>query len=277
MPPSPPRSLAAPPRAPRRPHRLVAHGDVRVDDWYWLRDRTDPAVTAYLEAENAYTKAVMAPTEALQSRLYDELRSRIQETDLSAPARKGPWWYYTRTLEGQQYGIHCRRPDPDRGLDALSVLAAAERDARGGAGDPVSEVILDENALAAGSDYFALGVFDVSPDHTLLAYAVDLTGAERYTLRFRDLATGVDLGDEIDGVYYSSAWAADSRTLFYVRPDEAVRPFQVWRHTVGRPASEDALVLQEDDERFFVQVGLTHSERYVLLTAASKVTTEVRY
>ncbi|HLY83314.1 MAG TPA: S9 family peptidase, partial [Acidimicrobiales bacterium] len=168
-------------------------------------------------------------------------------------------------------------PDPDRGLDAQSVLAAAERDAGGGAADPVSEVILDENALAAGSDYFALGVFDVSPDHTLLAYAVDLTGAERYTLRFRDLATGVDLEDEIDGVYYSSAWAADNRTLFYVRPDEAVRPFQVWRHTVGRAASEDVLVLQEDDERFFVQVGLTHSERYVLLTAASKVTTEVRY
>jgi oligopeptidase B len=261
----------AEPRAPRRPHPLVAHGDEREDDWYWLRDRADPEVIAYLEAENAYTRALLAPTEDLQRRLYEQLRSRIQESDTSAPARKGQWWYYSRTLEGQQYPIHCRRPDPKRELTALTALAAAER------GEPGEEVLLDENSASAGSDYFALGVFDVSADHRVLAYAIDLTGAERYRLRFRDLDGGSDLEDEIDDVYYSSAWASDSRTFFYVRPDRALRPFQVWRHTLSRPATEDVLVFEEDDERFFVGVGLTDSERYVLVTSESKTTSEVRF
>jgi oligopeptidase B len=259
------------PRAPRRPHKLVAHGDERIDDWFWLRDREDPEVIAYLEAENAYTKAAMAPTEDFQERLYAQIRSRIQETDISAPARKGPWWYYSRTVEGQQYAIHCRRSDPDRSMTTLTVLAAAER------GEPGEEVLLDENAASAGHDYFALGVFDVSPDHAILAYAIDTTGGERFSLRFRDLVGGTDLEGEIDDVYYSSAWAADSRTFFYVRPDEAVRPFQVWRHTLGQPASADVNVYQEDDERFFVGVGLTHSERYLLVSTESKTTSEVRF
>jgi oligopeptidase B len=274
MPPPPPppaAELPPEPRAPRRPHRLVAHGDERIDDWYWLRDRDDPEVIAYLEAENAYTKAVLGPTEPFQARLYQQIRSRIQESDVSAPARKGPWWYYSRTVEGLQYPIHCRRADPDRSLDAQTVLGAAE------SGAPGEAILLDENQEAGDSDYFALGVFDVSPDHAQLAYAVDLTGAERYTLRLRDLNTGDDIGDEIPDVYYSSAWAADAKTLFYVRPDEAVRPYQVWRHTVGQPAGEDTLVYQEDDERFFVSVGLTHSERFVLIGTESKVTSEVRY
>jgi oligopeptidase B len=249
----------------------MAHGDERTDDWYWLADREDPDVIAYLEAENAYTDAVLAPTEELQVRLYQQIRDRIEETDISAPTRKGPWWYYSRTVEGQQYPIHCRRPDVGATLDAQAVLAAAQRE------DPGEEVLLDENAQAADSDYFALGVFDISGDHSLLAYAVDLTGGERYTLRFRDLVTGSDLDDEIDGVYYSSAWAADGRTLFYVRPDETVRPFQVWRHVLGQPTGEDTLVFQEDDERFFLGVGLTHSERYVLITTDSKMTSEVRF
>jgi oligopeptidase B len=264
-------SDAAEPRAPRRPQRLVAHGDERVDDWYWLRDRDDPEVVAYLEAENAYTKAVLAPTEDFQERLYAQIRSRIQETDTSAPARKGPWWYYSRTVEGQQYPIHSRRADPDRSMTASTVLAAAER------GEPGEEVLLDENAASGGHDYFALGVFDVSPDHTILAYAIDVTGGERYTLRFRDLAGGTDLEGQIDNVYYSSAWASDSQTFFYVRPDDAVRPFQVWRHTLGQPAAADVMAFQEDDERFFVGVGLTHSERYLLVTSESKMTSEVRF
>jgi oligopeptidase B len=137
-------------------------------------------------------------------------------------------------------------------------------------------VLLDENAAAGDSDYFALGVFDLSRDHNRLAYAIDLTGGERYTLRFRDLSTGLDLPDEIPDVYYSSAWAADGSALFYVRPDEAVRPWQVWRHTVGQSASDDALVYQEDDDRFFVGVGLTRSQHYVVISSDSKVTSEVR-
>jgi oligopeptidase B len=144
------------------------------------------------------------------------------------------------------------------------------------AGEPGEVVLLDENVAAEGSDYFSLGVFDVSPDQSRLAYAVDLTGGERYTLRFRDLTTGADLADEIPDVYYSSAWSADGQILFYTRPDAALRPWQVWRHRVGRPADEDVLVVQEEDERFFLGVGTTRSRRYVVLSAESKVTSEVR-
>jgi oligopeptidase B len=236
-----------------------------------LADPHNPEVTAYLEAENAYLKQSMAVTESLQSRLYDEMRSRIKETDVSAPTRKGRWWYYSRTVEGQQYAIHCRRAatTAEDGDDAPAVLAAPKR------GDPDEVVLFDENQAAAGFDYFALGVFDVSPDGSMLAYATDVTGGERYTLRFRDLITGVDLEDEIPDVYYSSAWSADGSAFFYTRPDETVRPWQVWRHTIGRPAGQDVLVFQEDDDRFFVQVGLTRSETYIVVATDSKLTSEV--
>ncbi len=219
--------MESPPRAPRRPHILTAHGDERSDDWYWLQDRTDPEVIAYLDAENAYTDEVLAPLKPLQERLYAEMRARIQETDASAPNRKGPWWYYSRTVEGLQYAIHCRRADPRRELtvDAVSDAIAS--------GAPGEEILLDENEAAGASEYFALGVFDVSPDHTMVAYGTDVTGGESYVLRFRDLTTGTDLSDEISGVYYSSAWSTDSRTFFYTRTDDAMRPWQIWRHRVG--------------------------------------------
>jgi len=247
---------AVPPRAPARPVELAAHGDVRVDPWHWLRDRDDPSVRAHLEAENAYTAAVLAPTEALQVRLYEEIRGRIQETDVSAPVPFGPWDYFSRTHEGRQYAVHGRRP----------------RGAEPGADEVV---LLDENVLAADGDYFALGGFEVSPDHRLLAYATDHDGSERYALRVRDLDAGTDLADEIEGVYYGLAWSSDSRTLFYVRPDDAVRPFQVWRHTLGTPAETDVLVHQEDDEHFFVSVGRSRTGDLIVVTADSKVTSEV--
>jgi oligopeptidase B len=265
-----------PPRAPRHPHRLVSHGDERVDDWFWLRDRDNPDTIAYLEAENAYADLALAPTVDLQQRLFGEIKARILETDVSAPTRHGPWWYYRRTLEGLPYGIHCRQPDPERRLTAADVLASAGA-VPALASDAAEQVLLDENDLAAGSDAFALGVLDVSPDHRLMAYATDLIGAERYTLRFRDLEAGNDLDDTVEGVYYGSAWAADSRTFFYTRPDEAMRPWQVWRHEVGRPPSEDALVFQEDDGHFFVQLDQTRSERFIVITSESKVTSEVRF
>jgi oligopeptidase B len=263
--------MPTPPRAPRRPYVLIAHDDKREDDWYWLRDRDDPEVIAYLNAENAYTAEMLAPLEPLQGRLFEQIRGRIKESDTSAPSRKGPWWYYSRTVEGQQYAVHCRRPDPERRLTAIEAMAAAEAGVEG------EVILLDENQAAGGSDYFALGVFDISPDHDLLAYAIDLSGGERYTLRFRDLHTGVDLEDRIEDVYYGSAWAADGRTVYYTRPDAAVRPWQVWRHRVGRAPEEDQLVFQEDDERFFVSVGLTRSEEYVLIAAESKMTSEVSF
>jgi oligopeptidase B len=244
-----------PPNAPRRPHVLSIHGDDRVDDWYWLRDREDPEVRAHLEAENAYAEALLASGAALRDRIFTEIRGRIQETDESAPVPDGAWSYYTRTVEGQQYPIHCRRPR---------------------AGGPV-QVLLDENDLASGHDYFALGGFEISPDHRTLAFSADQTGAERYTLRFRDLDRGNDLPDVVENVTYGLAWAADARTCFYVRPDDAVRPHEVWRHRLGTPASDDVLVHSEPDERFFLGVGRTRSGRFVLIDSSSKLTSETWY
>ena len=264
--------MPQPPQARRHPHQLVAHDDQREDDWYWLRDTEDPEVIAYLNAENEYTEATLAPLQHLREGLYQEIRSRIKESDVSAPARMGPWWYYGRTVEGLQYAVHCRRPDPDRRLTGAQVLEVIEAGVNGS--QPGEQVLLDPNVVAGDSEYFALGVFDVNPQQDCLAYAIDLTGGERYTMRFRDLATGADLADEIADVNYSSAWSAAGDLLFYTRPDEMLRPWQVWRHEVGQPAAEDVLVYQEDDERFFVGVELSRSQRFIVVSSESKVTTE---
>jgi oligopeptidase B len=250
-------SRPEPPRAPRRPHTLTLHGDERVDDWYWLRERDDPEVLAYLEAENRYADATLEPLDHLRDRIYDEIRGRVQETDESAPVPDGPWEYVSRTIEGEQYAVHCRRGRGTRDSDA--------------------QLLLDENELARGHDYFALGGFDVSPDHRLLAYSADVTGAERYTLRFRDLESGADLDDVVENVTYGLAWADDSNTIFYVRPDAAMRPYEVWRHSIGTASSDDARVFREDDERFFLGIGRTRSGRFVLIDASSKTTSEVWY
>jgi oligopeptidase B len=269
---SEPPDAAQPPRppiAPRRPTRLEAHGDVRVDDWYWLGDRDDPEVLAHLRAENAYAEAITAPSAGLRDRLYEEIRARVQEDDVSAPARNGGWWYWSRTEAGRQYRIHCRLADPDRTLDAEAALAAASA-SRG-------DIILDENAEAEGRAFHGLGVFDVSPDQRLLAHASDHDGSERYALRFRDLASGADLPDEIDDVSYGSAWSADGSTFFYTRHDAAMRPFEVWRHRLGTAANDDVRVYHEPDERFFVSVRLTRSRRYVLIESESRQTAEVHF
>ena len=244
-----------PPNAPRRPHVLSIHGDDRVDDWYWLRDRDDPAVRAHLEAENAYAEALLASGAALRDRIFTEIRGRIQETDESAPVPDGEWSYDTRTVEGQQYAIHCRRP-------------------RNGGSE---QVLLDENDLASGHDYFSLGGFEISPDYRTLAFSADQTGGERYTLRFRDLDLETDLPDVVENVTYGLAWAADSRTCFYVRPDDSMRPNEIWRHRLGAPANDDELVHSEDDERFFLGVGRTRSGRFVLIDTSSKLTSETWY
>jgi oligopeptidase B len=240
------------PRAPKRPVVLEHFGDERVDEWYWLRERENPEVLALLEAENAHTKEALAHTEDLQHRLFDEIVARIQETDLSVPARKGPWWYYSRTVEGLQYPIACRKSASGQ-----------------------EEVLLDQNVLADGHDFCEVANDDVSPDASLLAYGVDFDGSERYTLTFRDLATGADLADEVKDTYYGLAWAADNRTVFYTRPDHAMRPYQLWRHALGTPVDEDVLLFQEDDERFFLNVGSSQSEQFVFLALESKITSEV--
>ena len=254
------------PCAPRRPTVLVAHGDERVDDWYWLRDREDPAVLAYLEAENAFTEAVMAPTAVLQETLFAEIKGRIQQTDLTAPMAKGPWWYYSRTVEGGQYRIYCRRPRLGPSETAVEAMARGDGE----------QVLIDENELAEGHDYFALGAFGVSPDHRLLAYSTDVAGDEVYTLRVRELETGVDLPDAVPNTYYGIAWANDNATLFYTTLDEAKRPWRVHRHRLGTDPGDDVLVHQEDDRAFHLNVGKTKSEAFVVLFLHTMVTTEVR-
>jgi oligopeptidase B len=242
-----------PPVPTRRDKVLEKHGDRRVDPYYWMREKDNPEVIAYLEAENAYTEAAVAPSAALRERLYQELVGRIQETDFSAPSYFKGYWQYTRTVEGLDYEIYCRRPETM---------------------DQAEQVLLDGNDLAKGHQYFELGFVESSPDQNVLAYATDYSGAELFEVRFRDLTTGTDLDDVLRDAYYGAAWASDNLTFFYVKTDAAMRPFQVWRHRLGTPGDQDELVLQEDDERFEVSVDPTKSERFIVFSSSSQVTSE---
>jgi oligopeptidase B len=245
-----------PPTATQRPHVHSLHGDERIDPYFWLCDRQNPEVIAYLEAENDYTQAMMAHTETLQTTLYQEMLSRIQETDLSVPYRKDDFYYYTRTETGKAYPIYCRK---------TGRLDAAE------------EVLLDQNQLAEGHDYFRVGVFQVSPDHKLLAYSIDINGSELYTLYFLDLETRQLYPEHIPDTYYSFAWANDSKTVFYTQVDAAHRPYKLFRHTLGTPATDDVLVYHEADDSYYLGVSKTRSQAYLLMSLNSKITSEVHY
>jgi oligopeptidase B len=237
-----------------------AHGDHRPDDYHWLRERDDPEVTAYLEAENAYADAVMEPLRPLQEKLYAEIVSRIQETDLSVPVPHGPFLYYSRSVEGLQYAIHCRR------------TAAPDESGEGGP----EQILIDENVLAEGQDYCALGAFEVSPDHRLLAWSLDTEGDEDHVLRIRDMETGEDHPEAIPGTSYGAAWASDNRTVFYTTLDESRRPWRVWRHRLGTDPTDDVIVHQEDDDRFFCSVERTRSGGFIVIDVRSAVTSETR-
>ncbi|MBM0236415.1 S9 family peptidase [Micromonospora sp. ATA32] len=256
------------PVAKRVPAERTHHGDTVVDEYAWLAAKDDPETIAYLTTENAYTEARTAHLEGLRAELFEETRRRTQETDLSVPTRKGGYWYYTRTVEGQQYGVHCRRAVRDGETEPPVSVDGAPLDGE--------EVLLDGNLLAEGHDFFSLGAFDVSPDARWLAYSTDFSGDERFTLRVKDLSTGEVLADEVPDTFYGTAWSADASVLFYVTVDEAWRPNRVWRHTVGTPSGEDVVVHQEDDERFWVGVELTRSERFIVVDIHSKITSEVR-
>jgi len=261
--------LPDPPSAKRVDTTRAYHGDVFVDPYEWLRDKSDPAVLAHLEAENAYTEAATAHLEPLRQSIFDEIKARTKETDLSVPARRGDWWYYARSFEGKQYGVQCRCPvgHPDDWnppqLDETTEITG-------------EQVLLDQNAEAHGHDFFALGAAGVSPDGNILAYSVDVVGDERYTLRFKDLRTGELLPDEITGIGAGVTWATDNRTVYYVTVDEAWRPDTVWRYRIGVGQAAEQ-VYHEDDERFWLAVGRTRSDAYVLIAAGSAITSEVRY
>ena len=241
--------------APKHPQKLVKHGDERIDDYFWMRE-LNSETTDYLKAENAYTQEQMKHTEALQQTLYQEILGRIKETDLSVPYRLDNYYYYSRTEEGLAYSIFCRKP---------GSLEAPE------------EVLLDQNQLAQGQEFFSLGVLAISPNHQILAYSTDTTGAEQYTLCFLDLTTGKLYSEKVPNTYYSFAWGNDNRTVFYTKVDEANRPYQLWRHRLGSNPEEDVLIYEEIDESFFLSVGKTRSEAYILMELESQVTSEVHY
>jgi oligopeptidase B len=242
-----------PPVAPRRAHTWHRPTGDSVDEWAWCADRDDPETIAYITAENDYTSAWFAPQSELVESVFQELKSRVQETDESVPSRQGSWWYVSRTFEGKNYPVHCRGPERD---------AATEH------------VLLDQNVLAEGHEYLELGAFDVSPSGGLLAYSVDNDGSEEYEMRFRDLATGDDLADTISPTYYGTAWSGDNAYLFYIVPNEQMRPHQIWRHRIGTPQTEDVMVLEEVDERFHLSIELSRDEQWIVIEAESKTTTE---
>ncbi|OJF15290.1 oligopeptidase B [Couchioplanes caeruleus subsp. caeruleus] len=257
-----------PPAVRQVPTERTFHGDTVTDEFAWLAEKENPDTIAYLEAENAWTQRATAHLGGLRSTIFEEIKGRTQETDLSVPQRKGGYWYYTRTVEGRQYGIQCRvAAAPD------DVDPPATGD---GAPLPGEEVLLDGNELAEGKDFFALGTFDVTPDGGRLAYSVDFDGDERFVLKVKDLRTGETLADEVPDTFYGSAWSADGSTLFYITVDEAWRPHRVWRHVVGQPATDDVIVFEEPDERFWVGVELCRSEKFIVIDIHSKTTSEVR-
>jgi oligopeptidase B len=248
--------VPAPPVARREHKETTLHGVTLVDDYAWLRDKENPEVTAYLQAENAYAEAVTAPLAGLREQLYNEMLSHIKQTDVTVPFRDGAWWYYTRTEEGLQYAIHCR------------ARAAQPTET-----DP-EQIVLDGNKLAEGHAFFAIGATDITDDGRWLAYTTDLTGFRQYTLRIKDLETGETLPGEVERVG-SVAWAADNRTLFYtVEDEEQKRQYQLWRHALGTPHTQDTLIYQDDDERFNIGIGRTRDGSYLVLESASHITTE---
>jgi len=260
-------SVPNPPVAKLVPTERTHHGDTVTDPYAWLANPKDPEVIAYLEAENGYTEALTAGLGELRSAVFDEIKARTQETDLSVPVRKGNWWRYARTVEGQQYAIHCRRLVRDG-----EVTPPAPEDGKPLDGE---EVLLDGNQLAEGKAFFSLGALAVSPDERRLAYSTDFAGDERYTLRIKDLVSGEMLPDEVPDTHYGCAWSLDGSALFYTTVDDAWRPYRVWRHIVGTPTSDDVMVFEESDEKFWLGVGTSRDDKWLVIGTASKLTSEV--
>jgi len=246
-----------PPVADIRPHELTIHGDTRVDNYFWLNDREDPEVIAYLEAENAYLEKTMAHTEELQEELFAEMKGRIKEDDSTAPYLEKGYWYYNRYITGGEYALHCRRP---------------------GSMEAPEEIMLDGNAMGMGLGYFSLRGVNVSPDNKLVVYGVDDVGRRFYTLHVKDLATGRILDDEILNVTGNVVWAMDNRTLFYSRQDpETLRWYQVWRHRLGTDTASDVLVFEEGDDTFNCSVSRSKSDKYIFINSNQTLSSETRF
>ncbi|MFZ0662708.1 MAG: S9 family peptidase [Acidobacteriaceae bacterium] len=254
-----------PPVAAVHPTETKIHNRALTDDYAWLRDRDNPEVIAYLETENAYTSAVTAPDEPLRQTLYEEMLSHIKETDVSAPFRENRFWYYSRTEQGLQYPIYCRKPgiasSPNEAIDDSAP----------------EEVILDVNELAKNQPFMAVQALTISDDGNQLAYSIDNTGFRQYTLQVKDLRTGQLLSERVERTG-SVVWAADNRTLFYTVEDEVQkRQCRLYRHTLGQPHSEDPLIYEESDERFNIGAGRTRDGQYLILESSSHTTAEEQF
>ncbi|NNC13301.1 S9 family peptidase [Planctomonas sp. JC2975] len=266
-------SSTVPPVAKQVPFTRTHHGDSVEDPYEWLRDKDDPEVIAHLSAENAYTDEQTAHLAPLRERIFEEIRSRTQETDLSVPMREGGWWYYSRSFEGRQYGVQCRAPissDEDWTPPTIAEVDASTPAL------PGEEVLFDANAEAEGHEFFRLGTFDVSADGRRLLYATDTVGDERYTLRVRELATGADLDDEVPNTSAGAVLSPDGRYAFYATVDDAWRPDTIWRHELGTTAADDVVVHHEPDERYWVGVGVMRSRGFIEIGIGSSITSESR-
>ena len=243
----------SPPIAPQKQQELTAHGDIRIDPWYWIQNMEDPDTLEYLNSENSFTEHIFEPWAEQRERLFTEMRARIKEDDSTVPSKEGDYWYYTKFEEGTQYPIFCRK--------YLSL-------------DKPEEILLDVNQLAENQDYTQIGSVENSPDHKLLAFSVDYTGSEEYTIRIKDLETGFMLDDSIPNSYYSLEWANDSRTIFYDSLDEHHRPVKIHRHLIGTDFSSDVLIYQETDPRFFVGLTKSASSRFIYVISGGNNITE---
>jgi oligopeptidase B len=247
---------AEPPQAPEIPHEIAEAGHTRNDPFFWLREKANPDVLKYLQAENRYTETALKPTEKLRDTIYHEMRRRIKEDDVSVPQKIGDYYYYSRTETGKQYAVHCRKK---------GSLEARE------------EVILDENELAKGQKYFRIGILSVSPDHKLLAYSTDTNGGETYVIRIKILETGELLPDEIKNSSYSFAWANDNKTFFYDQLDDANRPYKALKHILATSVNQDPTVYEEKDARFFLEIYKSRSEKFIFVSVESERASEVRF
>ena len=250
------------PTAPKRPHQITQHGETRIDNYYWMRDRQDPEIMRYLRAESDYLEEVMGHTKPLQEMLFAEMRGRIKETDASVPEKRGGYFYYTRNEEGRQYPIYCRRKESSEGLE---------------------EILLDQNLLAEGTSFCSVGALIVSPDGNKLAYSVDISGTEVYTLYIKDLTNQLIYPEAIENtfssVYYHTGveWANDSETVFYITLDEAERPHRLFSHKIGTDESQDKLIFQEDDESYSLFIQKTRDDVFILTHHHSTNATETRF
>ena len=259
--------MTTPPSAPKRPFEITRHGDTRVDPYYWLMDGESEEVLNHLRAENDYLASQTADLQPLRDELFEEFKSHILETDMSVPVLHRGHWYFTRTKEGLNYPIHCRVVATSTTPPEIDPSVTLENE----------QVLLDENVEAGDSDFLSIGVLSLSPDEQWLAVGTDFDGDERHTVTVRPMKGQPAVSDELNDVYYGFAWANDSKHFFYTKVDDAMRPWQLWRHALGTTQANDVLIYQEDDPQYFVSVGMSRDEKVLLVQLGSSMTSEIRF